>query len=131
MFKISPIQEKDNQKIIAEACGAIFRPDNFAYSMIDNETGELMGFSQFTIEQSSGYITDIKPKIGYSDFEAMFILGRATLNFIDLCGVHTCLATPDAGEERLMKAIGFRPTENNEYFVDMTGMFDGNCQGHK
>ena len=131
MFKISPIQEKSIQEEYAKACGADFLPDNFAYSMINNETGELMGFSQFTIESDSGFINDLKPKIGYSDFEAMFILGRATLNFIDLCGVHTCRAKSDAAEETLIKSIGFRPLESGEYFVDMTGMFDGNCSGHK
>ena len=131
MFKISPIQEKDNQKIIAEACGAIFRPDNFAYSMIDNETGELMGFSQFTIEQSSGYITDLKPKIGYSDFEAMFILGRATLNFIDLCGVHRAFFDAEYDNETLIRAIGFAKNADGRYEMDLTDFFKEPCQHSK
>ncbi len=130
MFKISPIQDKTLQKQYAEDCGAIFCPELFAYSMINQETGELMGMSQFDIYGDSGYIKTLKPKIGYSDFEAMFILGRATMNFIDLCGNHTCRAASDAADERLLKAVGFRLTDDGEYFADMTHMFDGHCNGH-
>ena len=131
MFKITPIQEKSLQEQCAIACDANFIPDSFGYMMSDAETGELMGFSQFTINSDSGYIYDLKSKIGYSDFEAMFILGRATLNFIDLCGTHTCKASIEAADEKLMKCIGFKRDENSEYFVDMTGMFDGHCSGEK
>ena len=129
MFKISAIQDKELQKKYAEDCGAEFCPDLFGYSMINQENGELMGMAQFDISGESGYIKTLREKIGYSDFEAMFILGRATMNFIDLCGNHSCCAAADAGEERLLRAIGFRRQENGEYFADMTHMFDGSCDG--
>ncbi len=128
MFKITPINDKKMQEQYALECGASFKPEHFAYSMLDNETGELMAISQFEIEGDCGYISDLKPKLGTDDFEAMFILGRATMNFIDMCGAHRCRAAMDAGNERLLKAIGFRLL-NGEYFVDMTGMFDGHCDG--
>ncbi|MBE6644715.1 MAG: hypothetical protein E7612_04960 [Ruminococcaceae bacterium] len=129
MFKIAAIQDKEVQKKYAEECGAEFCPDLFAYSMINQETGELMGIAQFDISGESGYIKTLKTKIGYSDFEAMFILGRATMNFIDLCGNHSCYAAKNAGEERLLRAIGFKQNESGEYFADMTHMFDGHCDG--
>ena len=130
MFKIAPINDKKLQEEYALACGCTYRPDFFAYSMIDNESGSLMGFSQFEINENGGFIADLRSKIGYTDDEAMFILGRATMNFIDLCGNHTCYAAPDAGDERLLRAIGFKPCDNGEYFADMTHMFDGHCDGH-
>lgn len=129
MFKISPIQDKDLQKKYAEECGAEFFPELFGYSMIDQESGDLMGMAQFDISDGCGYIKTLRPRIGYSDFEAMFILGRATMNFIDLCDIHTCRADINAGEERLLKSIGFKLTENGDLFADMTGMFDGHCDG--
>ena len=130
MFTISPINEKEKQKEYATACGAAFRPDFFAYAMIDGDSGEIMGFSQFEIDGLGGYISDLKPKLGYSDFEAMFILGRATMNFIDMCGVHTCRAAKDSADSRLLHAIGFKAENGENYIVDMTGMFDGSCGGH-
>lgn len=130
MFKISAIQDKQLQKKYAEACGAEFCPDLFAYSMINQDNGELMGMAQFDISSDCGYIKTLRAKTGYSDFEAMFILGRSTMNFIDMCGNHFCKADVNAGEERLLRAIGFKLGEDGEYFADMTHMFDGSCDGH-
>ena len=129
MFKITPIQNEELQEQYAKACGCEFCPGFFAYSMIDNDTDELMGIAQFEISDGEGYINDLRTKVGYSDFEAMFILGRATMNFIDLCGAHTCTARADAGEERLLSAIGFKPREDGLLYADMSGMFDGHCDG--
>lgn len=130
MFNISPINEKSKQEEYALACGTTLRSDFFAYAMIDSESGQLMGFSQFEIDEKGGYISDLKAKIGYDDFEAMFILGRATMNFIDMCGAHTCRAAKDAADTRLLKSIGFQQTSDGDFTVDMNGMFDGNCGGH-
>ena len=129
MFKISPIQDKDKQKQYAAECGVECHSDLFAYSMIDQESGDLMGFAEFDISSDCGYIRTLRPKLNYSDFEAMFILGRATMNFIDLCGNHMCRAASDAAEERLLLAIGFKKTDDGEFFADMTNMFSGHCDG--
>ena len=130
MFKITPIQDKNEQKSVAEACGAEFKPTFLAYSMREGKSGELMGFSQFELSAEYGIISDLKPAGELSDYEAMFILGRATMNFIDLCELHTCRATEGAGEDRLLHAIGFR--KNKDFWeCDMTGMFDGHCSGEK
>ena len=129
MFKITPINDKKMQEYFASACGADFNEDFFAYAMTDAQTGDIMGFSQFEIDGDFGYISALCPKVGYEDFEAMFILGRATMNFIDTCGAHKCRASINAADERLIKAIGFKLC-NGEYFCDMQGMFDGHCDGH-
>ncbi len=128
MFKITSIEEKTRQKEVCDICGTEFRPNAFAYQMFDIESGALMGMSQFDIEKI-GYIYDIKEVPGLNDFEAMFILARQTMNFIDLCGAHTCHAAKDSATERLLIAAGFKE-QNGEYFCDMTGMFDGKCSGH-
>ncbi len=130
MFKISPIQEKETQKKHANDCGVEFFDDAMAYAMINQDDGSLMGMSQFDIRAGAGYIYNISAALGYSDFEAMFILGRATMNFIDLCGAHVCLAAGSAAEEGFLRALGFKKTETGEFFADMNGMFDGNCKGH-
>ena len=96
--------------------------------MFDVDTENLMGFSQFEIGET-GYIYNLLTAKDTHDFEAMFILGRQTMNFIDICGNHTCKASKFAGDSRLLRAIGFKEVEN-ELFCDMTGMFDGHCSGH-
>ena len=131
MFKISPIQNPEEQDAVAKACGSQYKLGAFAYVMRDSKTNELMGFSQFEIGLSGGVLLDLRPAIGYNDYEAMFILGRSTMNFIDMCGTHTLSANADAGDTTLLRAIGLRHTENGDYFCDMTGFFDGShCSGH-
>ena len=130
MFKITPINDKDLQKKYAEDSGSAYAPDFFAYVMIDEDTKEFMGFSQFEISKNGGFISDLRPRLGYSDDEAMFILGRATMNFIDMCGSHVCYASKNAGEETLLRAIGFKTERDDLLFCDMRGMFDGKCGGH-
>ena len=113
MFKITPIQNTEAQNIRAKECGIPARDGFFAYEMFDVDTLELMGMSQFEISEDGGYISELVPKIGYDDFEAMFIMTRGALNFIDLCGYHLACCTSDAGDTTLIKAAGFKEIENN------------------
>ena len=131
MFKISPIQSHEIQAQCAKRCNCEYKQGAFAYSMNDSKTGELMGFSQFEINERGGYLFDLRPADGYDDYEAMFILGRATMNFIDLCGTHTLHADETSGDNTLLRAIGLKPNGDGTYSCDMTGFFDGShCSGH-
>lgn len=129
MFKITPINDEGLQEKYANECGTEIRAGAFAYAMIDNETDELMGFSQFEIDGNYGYIFDILPRINHQDFEAMFILARSTMNFINLCGADFCICE-DLKDKRLVKVTGFKLIDG-KYIADMRGMFDGHCDGHE
>ena len=130
MFKITPVQEKTRQKELCDFFHIEYHEDYFAYIMFDIDSEELMGLSQFEIRGNVGYINDFIPAPGTNDTEAMFILGRQTMNFIDLCGAHVCTARIGCGDERLLSAIGFKSVRDGEYFCDMQNMFSGHCDGH-
>ena len=130
MFKITSVQEKTRQKELCGIFGVEFHEEFFAYIMFDLDSGDLMGFSQFEVRGSVGYINDLVSAPNVSDNEAMFILGRQTMNFIDLCGAHLCSARIGAGDEKMMSAIGFKTVRDGEYFCDMANMFCGHCDGH-
>ena len=131
MFKITPVQDNGLTVKYLSACGAKKRDDSFVYAMTDCTTGEIMGIAQFELYSDHGYIFDLKPRYDLDDFEAMFILGRQTMNFINSCGQELCRADLNAGDEKLIKAIGFKRSDT--YFECNTeGMFDGShCSGHK
>ena len=129
MFKITPVQTKEEQRQIADLLGVLYFESDFAYKMFDLESGELLGFSQFEIAADHGVLHTLAEPAGRSDFEAMFILGRQTMNFVDLCGVHRMVAENPEVSQRLLLAIGFQKTDDG-YSVDMNGMFDGHCSGH-
>ncbi len=131
MFKITPVQDRVIANKYAKECGIILTDFSFVYAMTNIESGKLMAISEFEIKDGFGYIYNITPIPGLDDFEAMFILGRQTMNFIDLCGTHICHAS-DKTDEKLLRAIGFISTNDNEFICDMTGFFDGShCSSHK
>ena len=128
MLTVKPIQSKSDQEFFCSKCNIPYDEDLMAYGAYVD--GEFVGICQFAIKGDRGFIKNIAPVSGTNDFEAMFIMGRGTMNFIDLCGAHKAIAIKDAGNESLLKAIGFKQNENDEFFCDMTGFFEGNCSGH-
>jgi len=132
MLKVLPIQSKAEQEDICKKCNVEFKPDLLAYGATVNDV--LMGVSQFKLTDKGGIVYDLAPADGTFDFEALFVLGRGTLNFIDLCGVHSATfvgSVSDEQTERLIKAVGFKKTDNGEYFVNLEGFFTDHCHDKK
>ena len=124
MLKVLPIQTKTEQEDICKKCNVLFNPDLLAYSATVD--GELRGVSQFKLTAEGGLVYDVAPAIDTYDFESLFVLGRATLNFIDLCGVHYAIYKGSAESEdklRLLKAIGFKETPSGSLEIDLNGFF--------
>ena len=79
-------------------------------------------------------ISDLKERLGTQDDEAMFILGRQTMNFIDLCGAHDCYlldAGSDDDKHRLAIALGFKPDGDGNWYMDLRGFFEDPCKHGK
>ena len=128
MLKVLPIQSKLSQEEICLRCGVKYDPDLLAYSATVND--ELVGVCQFKLTDKGGMIYDLAPVKDLFDFESLFVLGRGTLNFIDLCGVHYAFFLgniPDEQTERLIKAVGFKKTDSGSYEVNLEGFFTDHC----
>ena len=128
MLKVLPIQSKISQEEICLRCGVKYDPDLLAYSATVDD--QLAGVCQFKLSDKGGLIYDLTPVKDSFDFEAMFVLGRGTLNFIDLCGVHYAIyrgEVKDEQTERLVKAVGFKLTERGTYEVNLEGFFTDHC----
>lgn len=132
MLKVLPIQSKAEQEKICSACGVNFDPDLLAYSATVNDI--LAGVCQFRLTDKGGMLYDLAPAKNSFDFEALFVLGRGTLNFIDLCGVHNACflgSVPDEQTERLIKAIGFKKNCDGSFTIDLNGFFTDHCHDKK
>ena len=132
MLKVLPIQSKAEQEKICMACGVKFDPDLLAYSATVNDI--LAGVCQFKLTDKGGMLYDLAPATDSFDFEALFVLGRGTLNFIDLCGVHNACflgAIRNEETERLIKAIGFKKNDDGSFTVDLNGFFTDHCHDKK
>ena len=129
MLEIKPIQDKNQQKMLCDLCKTVYRPSAMAYSAYDN--GEPIGICQFRIKNDSGYLYDLCNTEGVDDLEALIIMGRATLNFIDLCGVHRAFFCGEGTDEGLLRAIGFAKNTEGAYEINLEGFFTDHCGNHK
>ena len=123
MFEIKPIESKERQKAICAQCGVPYRDDCFAYSAIEED--RLLGICQFKIQDDIGYMYELKCPEGIDDEEVLFIMGRAALNFIDLCGAHDAEKCID---DKMARKIGF-VDKNGKLKMNLRGVFDGHHHG--
>ncbi len=130
MLEIKPIQSKDKQQLLCTKCKIEYIEEAFSYSAYDGDT--FIGISQFTIDEKGGKILNLANAEDIDDAEALFIMGRAVLNFLDLCKVEYAEISKEAASERLIRWIGFKPDTNGNYLpLRLTGMFDAKCEEHK
>lgn len=129
MLEVLPIQDKQEQEALCARCNTPFQTELLAYKALVD--GELKGVCQFTMDQNGGRILSFAHLPDAYEFEPMFVMGRAALNFIDLCGVHTAFFDADYDNETLIKAIGFRKNQDGRYEMDLTDFFKEPCQHSK
>ena len=129
MLKVLPVQTKIEQEELCLRCGAIYNPDLLAYAATVD--GRLAGICQFKLTPEGGILYDLAPARDFENFEAMFVMGRGTLNFIDLCGVHRAYFDGDMPNGTLLRAIGFTQNEEGRYEINLEGFFTDHCSHHK
>lgn len=135
MLEVLPIQTQTEQEAVCARAGIEYKVDCMAYrALID---GELTAICQFSMNAEGGHIHDLATlkdrELSDRDrIESLFVMGRATLNFIDLCGVHRAFFEDAAFEgEGMIRSIGFQKQEDGRWFVDLTDFFVEPCQhGH-
>ncbi len=132
MLEVLPIQTKIEQEAIAARCGVPYLGDCMAYhALVD---GEVTGICQFYMDGKGGHIRTLAVVSGAvlserDRVESIFVMGRATLNFIDLCGVHTGYFEDESfGDEGLIRSIGFTHTEEGSWMMDLEGFFKEPCK---
>ncbi len=88
---------------------------------------EFVGASYVSFDGKDGYIHNMSLVDGYDDLTDKILLGKATLNFLDMSGAKDIVFVTD--DEKFAKMLGFKLSDG-KYFLNLTGYFDGNCQGH-
>jgi hypothetical protein len=129
MLKVFPIQDKAEQQRLCERCGVTFRPELLAYQATVEDV--FAGVCQFKLAPGGGIVYDLAPDQEKPvDLEAMFVMGRAALNFIGLCGIHHAFFDGDVEVpgETLIRAIGFTKNEADRWEMDLTDFFTTPCK---
>ncbi len=129
MLIIKPIQDKTYQEEICRLCGFKYDPLAFAYS--EKEDEKLIAACQFDILGTSATILEFgMVKDTDEDIEALIIMGRAVMNFMELSGATDCsFDSPSDLAPKYAKMLGFKE-ENGKYTISLKGLFDSKCS-HK
>ncbi len=129
MLEVKPIQTFEEHEDFCRRCGIEADADALCYAAYEDD--RLLGVCEFKMWGADGCaeMTALKNVIGVSDIESLFIMGRATLNYIDLHGVHEAIFTQKEGfDERLIKWIGFKLDEKDRWYMNLTGFFEEPCK---
>ena len=129
MLKVLPIQTKEEQELATSRCGVKYREDALAYLATVDDV--FVGVCQFKLTPNGGEVYDIALLPDKDDFEALFVMGRAALNFIDLCGIHNAFYVGEDTDEPLLKAVGFKKDESDRWAINLEGFFTDHCHEHK
>lgn len=125
MIKVLPIQSKLSQEEICVKCGVEYNADLLAYAAYVDDV--LAGVCQFKLTDKGGMIYDIAPTLDHTDKEALFVMGRGALNFIDLCGVHSATYCGSCDDEALLMRIGFKKNDGGVFEINLEGFFTDHC----
>ncbi len=125
MIEVLPIQSKSEQERVCTLCSVNYNENLLTYAAQIDE--KFVGVCQFRVTKQGGIIYDLASINIPNSFEVLFILGRATLNFIDLCGVHEAYLDSPNFNEKLATTIGFIKNPDGKYYVDLSNFFNNPC----
>ncbi len=129
MITVVPIQHKEEQAYFCALCNVNYDPDLLAYYAKDGE-GRFAGLCQFKMDTEGGHVYTLTAPAGYEELDPLFVMGRAALNFIDLCGVKTAYFDGEDVDDALLRRIGFSRNKAGRYHISLDAFFTGGCKCH-
>ena len=128
MITVRPIQTKQEQELLCTLCHIPYRAELLAYGAW-NDQNEFSGICQFGMNAEGGHLYHLATPTENDPDDALFVMGRAALNFIDLCGVKIAYFDGEAeGMDPLLRRIGFTKNESGRYSFVVEGFFTKPCK---
>jgi len=130
MLEIQSIQDKTEQENICNMCGAVYDADALAYKCLESAegVGVIAGCVQFRITGRRSGILTLSNAAGCDNSDALFLLGRSALNFINLCGVDDSYINENCGcADNIIFRIGFRKNSSGELYMNLKDFFAEPC----
>ena len=119
MIEILPLKDKILQESACLRCGVKYSPDLMAYAAYSD--GSIYGICQFSIDEFGATIVDLANATSIDGDQTLFVIARAVLNFIDLCGVRFPKCKSKNIDESLIQRIGFSKNSDGIYEIDLMG----------
>lgn len=133
MLYITPLQDRDYHKKLAEKCGFAATEESLAFlaANADEKTHEIIseiGICEFTIHNDIGVITALKTVPEVNDDEALMIMARAVMSFVHRITISDMFFAEGAAEPKLIKALGFRDDSEGRPYIDLDRFFSSPCK---
>lgn len=129
MITVKPIQSKEEQQRLCALCHIPYRAELLAYGAYNGQ-GAFAGICQFGMDAEGGHVYDLATPDNSDPDDCLFVMGRAALNFIDLCGTKTAFFEGKATDDALLRRIGFSTDKNGRYALLLDGFFTQACKHH-
>lgn len=131
MITVKPIQDKNEQERLCTLCHIPYRAERLAYGAW-NDKNSFAGICQFGMDAEGGHLYDLATPDGDDPDDALFVMGRAALNFIDLCGIRMAYFDGETeSRSALLQRIGFQKDSAGRYSFAVAGFFTHPCKcGH-
>ncbi|MBQ8716259.1 MAG: hypothetical protein IJY43_00250 [Clostridia bacterium] len=129
MITVKPIQSKEDQERLCALCQIPYRAELLAYGAYNGQ-GAFAGMCQFGMDAEGGHIYHLATKGNDDPNDCLFVMGRAALNFIDLCGVKIAFFDGECEDSALLRRIGFSADEKGRFTLSLDGFFTHACQHH-
>lgn len=129
MITVTPIQAKAEQARLCALCHIPYRAELLAYGAY-NAAGAFAGICQFGMDAEGGHLYHLATPNSDDPDDCMFVMGRAALNFMDLCGTKTAFFDGECADHALLCRIGFSADEKGRYTLSLDGFFTHPCQHH-
>ena len=133
MFFVKPIKDIELQKDICKIVGDVYVPGTLAYcsaELSENETiDHYIGICQF-IPGEDAKIVSLSPAPGCEEDEAIIILLRTVMSFLERAGSKTMILPFSAGPAEILKKCGLVKSENG-YTVDLVEFYKAPCRYNK
>lgn len=124
MLTVLPIQSKKEQEKLCNICGVEFIENAFAYRADD---GDFIGICQFTFENDCGHIINLSYAPDMDDTEAMIIMLRATMSFMNRCGLVNSYINENGTTPTLLKVSGYKLNADGKYYLDLDKFYNTPC----
>jgi len=122
MLEILPLKDKILQESICIQCGVKFDASLMAYAAYEN--GKPIGICQFYVKEREGALVDLTGYANVNSPRSLFLMGRAVLNFIDLCGAQIVKCKNKNIDASLLCSMGFSKKSNESFELDLSEVRD-------
>lgn len=131
MFEVQPVRSREFQSQIADALGCPFYDNTYAFfagEITDDArtVTSLIGMCQFTLDPEKCVIRSIAAAPGCEDDEAMIVLVRAVMSWIDKAEIPFVAAEESAASRETIRSLGFREVDG-EWIIDLKKFYRSPC----